>query len=373
MKNVLFVAHLQSHIVNFHMPYIEYFKERGYTVFIATKLNRDRYDYIKEDKNIKWVDVDIPRTPYSYKAFSALKELKTLMKEVNFNLIHVHTPVGGFLGRLAAKISGSGPVLYTAHGFHFYKGAPLSYWLTYYIAERIASRWTDGLITINKEDYVAAKSKLKVRNNSVFKVNGVGVEFNNFDEEKDVRKELELGNSDFVITMIGELNKNKNQMQLVKSLPEIICNHSNVKVIFAGEGEEVSNLKEEAEKLGISNNIMFLGWRNDIYNIIEASDIICSFSQREGLPKNIMEAMILGKPVIATDVRGNKDLIKHGFNGYLVGLNDFCDTRRYLIDLIENKEKIDFLRKNTLDEVEKYKLKSVMEEMNKIYQMYLRE
>lgn len=371
MKNILFVAHLQSHIVNFHMPYINYFVEKGYVVYIATKLNYERYSFLKDNDYIKWIDVDIPRKPYSFKLIKALNELTSLMRKVKFDLIHVHTPVGGFLGRLAAQITKSGPVLYTAHGFHFYKGAPLSHWLIYYPVEKISARWTDGLITINNEDYEKAKNNLKVREGNIFKVNGVGVSFDNHTLSKDIREELGIGKNDFVISMIGELNKNKNQIQLIRSLPKVIEKHGDIKVLFAGEGNEIENLKNESIKLNIDKNIEFLGWRDDIYDIIEASNVVCSFSKREGLPKNIMESMLLGKVVIATNVRGNCDLINHDFNGYLVEVDDVENTTKYLTKLIENDQDMKRFSENTLNKIERYKLENVIKDMDNIYMKYL--
>lgn len=371
MKNILFVAHLQSHIVNFHMPYINYFQKKGYTVYVASKLNSERYSCLKDTDTLKWINVDIPRAPYSPKAVTSLNELVKLMKEVNFDLVHVHTPVGGILGRLAAKITKTAPVLYTAHGFHFYKGSPKLNWGLFYPAEYIASKWTDGLITINEEDFDLANRKFKNSRNTIFKVNGVGVKLQNNVCGKTVRKNLNLTEDNFVITMIGELNKNKNQRQLLDALPKIVEYNCDVRVLFAGEGEEEENLRQRVKELKLEEYVVFLGWRDDIYDVIDASNIICSFSKREGLPKNIMEAMMLGKPVVATKIRGNKDLIKHKVNGYLVEVNDISNTADFIIDMIANEFNMVRFRQNTLIEIEKYKEENVVEEMDKIYGKYL--
>lgn len=372
MKNILFVAHVQSHIMNFHQPFIKYFQEKGYKVYVATKLDKERYsDVNKILPNVEWVDTDFSRSPFSFKIFKALNQLIELMKSINFDLIHVHTPVGGFLGRLAAKITKSGPVLYTAHGFHFYKGAPLSYWLTYYPAEKLAARWTDGLITMNNEDYKIAKNKLPVKGKKIFKVNGVGVDLSKYDANlpKDMifKRSLGLDDDDFIITVVAELSKRKNQMQLVKAMGEVVKSNSKIKALLVGEGTTKRILEEEINKLNLGKNVILLGYRNDVQKIMNISDIIGLFSIHEGLPKNILEGMASGKPVICTDIRGNNDLIKNKYNGMLVNINDIDDTSDKILYLYEYKNIMDALAKNNIKEAHKYDIKNILKEMEKIY------
>lgn len=206
LRRVLFTATVDSHIINFHIPYLRWFKERGYEVHVASK----------GDVNIPFVDVkyNIPfeRSPFKSVNYKAYKELKEIIDRNSYELIHCHTPVGGVLTRLAAKNARTKgtKVLYTAHGFHFYKGAPLINWLLYYPVEKWLSRYTDCLITINEEDYRRAK-KGNFKAKSIKFVNGVGIDLNEFtpqtkEKKKQLRKKYGYSDDDFILMYAAELN-----------------------------------------------------------------------------------------------------------------------------------------------------------------------
>lgn len=378
MKNILFVAHVQSHIMNFHQPFIKYFQEKGYKVYVATKLDKERYsDVNKILPNVEWVDTDFSRSPFSFKIFKALNQLIELMKSINFDLIHVHTPVGGFLGRLAAKITKSGPVLYTAHGFHFYKGAPLSYWLTYYPAEKLAARWTDGLITMNNEDYKIAKNKLPVRGKRVYKVNGVGVDLSKFDanlpKDMEFKRNLGLDDDNFIITVVAELSKRKNQIQIVKAMGEVIKTNKDIKVLLVGEGETRSILENEIKRLRLTNNVLLLGYRKDVQKIMNISDVIGLFSIHEGLPKNLLEGMACGKVIICTNIRGNNDLIEHNCNGLLIDVNNEYQLCEAICKVYNEKRRVMRMEEENIKRIKKYSIDEVVKSMDKIYEEILDE
>jgi glycosyltransferase involved in cell wall biosynthesis len=297
------------------------------------------------------------------------------MKNNKFSLVHVHTPVGAFLGRLAAKITETKPVLYTAHGFHFYKGAPLKNWLFYYTMEKLAARWTDGLITMNEEDYMAAKS-LPLRNkNGIYKVHGVGVDLKRyFNEDKLVRKrvrnELGLNEDDICILMVAELIPRKNHIQLIKSLKLAEVNN-NIFCFFVGNGELERELKQYVRLNNLDYNIKFLGFRKDIPELLAASDICCLMSLHEGLPRCIMEAMAAGKPVIATNVRGNRDLIQDGVNGILVPVNDVEATAKAIEKLSHDEQLRQKMGREGRRIIEDFSVENVLKEMDEIYKCYL--
>jgi len=161
-RKVLFVATVESHLLNFHIPFMKLLQEKGYEVHVATKLGNRQQEF--DEIGVIKHNVDFSRSPYSPKVFKSLQQMEKLLKEIRFSLVHVHTPVAAFVTRLACQRTNTHPVLYTAHGFHFYKGAPLKNWLLYYNMEKLAAHWTDGLITINEEDYKAAQ-KFKLRKN----------------------------------------------------------------------------------------------------------------------------------------------------------------------------------------------------------------
>lgn len=371
MKKILFVATVQSHIMNFHVPYLEYWANRGYEVHVATKMNKKEY---KETELIlgyvKWNQIDFDRNPFSKYSIIALKQLMQLMKANEYELVHVHTPVGSILGRLAAKLTGTKNIVYTAHGFHFYKGAPIMNWLVYYPIEKFMARWTDSIITINQEDYLLAKKKFKTRKNgNVFKVDGVGIDLNKYKttdtEVKDFKSTIGINRDDFVVSIIGELNNNKNHMQLIKSVEKLKEKHKNLKCLIVGNGENEKTIREYIENKSLNESILLLGFRRDIPNILSITDVVVSMSKREGLPKNIMEAMAAGKAIIGTEIRGNKDLIKDHSNGYLVEIDDINKTSEYIEKLMLNKSIVDEFSKQSISDAQKYDIKTVIKYVDK--------
>ncbi|MGL5067490.1 MAG: glycosyltransferase family 4 protein [Sarcina sp.] len=373
MKKILFVAHMQSHIMNFHIPFIKNFQSKGYEVWVATKLDEKYANDCIE--GVKWVDIEFTRSPFSIKIFKALNQLVKLMKETKFSLIHVHTPVGGVLGRIAAKATKNGPVIYTAHGFHFFKGAPKSYWMTYYPVEKIMSKYTDAIITMNNEDFENAKNKLWIDHKDIYKVNGVGVDISRFSAnvELDIefKKSLGLEKDDFVITIVAELSKRKNQIQIINAMKYLKDDYPDIKVLLVGDGELYEFYKKEINENDLSENVILLGYRRDVNKIMQISNLIGLFSNQEGLPKNLLEALASGKAIICTDVRGNNDLVIENGNGALVKLNDVQDTVEKLKNLYSKKEFINELEKKSINMSKNYSEKQILIEMENVYSKYI--
>lgn len=251
------------------------------------------------------------------KAYFALKKL---IEENDFDIIHCHTPVGGALTRLAAKdmrAKGHTKIIYTAHGFHFYKGAPLLNWLVYYPIEKYLSRYTDVLITINKEDYAIAQNKMHAKRTEY--VPGVGIDIEKIKSVKvdrnKKRAELGIPKDSIMLLSVGELSKRKNHEIVIRTLPQI--KDKNVIYAICGKGALESYLKKLADKLGVSDRVFLLGFRTDVTEICKAADIFIFPSLQEGLPVALMEAMACALPVVCSKIRGNTDLITRGRNGYL--------------------------------------------------------
>jgi len=287
----------------------------------------------------------------------------------------VHTPVAAFVTRLACQRTNTHPVLYTAHGFHFYKGAPLKNWLLYYNMEKLAAHWTDGLITINEEDYKAAQ-KFKLRKNGkVFFVPGVGVDIANLEQRiasidrSEKRKELGLSVDTAVAITVGELNANKNHIQALKALSKLT--KLNFHYIIVGNGESEQELKKAVNELMLQNKVSFLGFRRDVPELLAASDVFILTSRREGLPKAVLEAMAAGLPIIATDVRGNRDLVKNGENGYLLPLDDVEQTAIAIERLIDSEDLRRSMGEKSKELVKQYDLKNIIPQMEEIYDLFL--
>lgn len=376
MRKVLFVATVESHIVNFHIPFMRYLQNKGYEVHVATKL--EKKSSLVENEGIKFHNIDISRKPHSFSNLTALRQLTYLMKEHSFELLHLHTPVGGVVGRIAAKLSNSKPVIYTAHGFHFYKGAPVRNWVIYYTIERLLARWTDAIITINEEDFNCAK-KFKIRQEGkIYRTHGVGVNidrysWNNMEVRKQYRRNLGIPQDAVVISCIAELNENKNQIQLINSIEEIILEYDNVYLLLVGQGENYDKLERKITQNQLANNIRLLGFRRDIPEILNTTDIMALVSIREGLPKCLLEGMSFGLPILASDIRGSRELIGNGVNGFLVPVDNVKATKSALIKLIRDpkvRKKFGEYNKNKIRE---YSIDAVIKEVGNIYSDILME
>lgn len=333
---VLFSATLvRGHIAKFHIPYLRWFKEQGWETWVAAK--NDCLDGICEIPHCdNFVNIDFARNPFSKQSLIAYRQLRGLFKHKHFDLIHTHTPVGSVLTRLAARdVRAAGTkVVYTAHGFHFYRGAPVLNWLLWYSAERFMSRFTDMLITINREDYGCAQ---KFAHCKVEYVPGVGVDVSRFayagDREK-TRALLGIAPGDFALLSVGDLIPRKNQTAIVRALGLL---PPRVNLFVCGEGPESGRLLALARELGVSERMRLLGFRTDIPSIMSACDCLVFPSVHEGLPVSVMEAMAARLPVVASRIRGiGPDLITHGKNGLLLEDTDPRTIASAVSELMEH-------------------------------------
>lgn len=357
MKKVLFVATITAHINGFHTPYLKWFKNQGYEVDVASN-GREKIEYCDNHFNLPFT-----RSPFSIKNFKAYKKLKDIINKNNYEIIHCHTPVGSVLTRLAVKNSKKKvtKVIYTAHGFHFFKGAPILNWLIYYPIEKYLSKYTDILITINNEDYNLAKKKLKAK--EVELVYGVGVDENKFEfelkeeEKKYYRKQLNLKSDDFIFISIGELVKNKNQIMQIKAMKDIVEKNKKVKLLIVGEGYLRKTYENKIKKYNLEDNVYLIGYRKDIPKLLKMSNCLLATSKREGLPVNVMEAMFCKLPIIVTNSRGQRDLVNEG---NIIEMSDVNGLIEKMQSMIKHEEKI----KYNLDSI---KLNAIVEKMEEIY------
>lgn len=364
-KNVLFTATVvKTHINVFHLPYLKWLKEQGYEVHVAAK-----NDFINEPCIIpncdKYYDVKFARFPFSKTNIKAYKQLKKLIQENNYDIIHCHTPVAGVLTRLAARKNKNTTVIYTAHGFHFLKGAPLLNWLIYYPVERFCARYTDKLITINKEDYRRAKQFKLRKNGKVYYVPGVGINLEKIQnlkvDIKQKKKELGISKNIPILLSVGELNKNKNHEAVLQALSKL--KEENFIYLICGRGVLKEYLERKIQELHLENKAKLLGYRSDVIKILKTADLFIFPSKREGLPVSVIEAMAARLPVIASNVRGNRDLIA---KENLFEPNDVAALTNLIkkqLEAIENKE----LKKVDYANLEQYSLKNVLKQMAEIY------
>jgi glycosyltransferase EpsD len=370
-KKILFCATVDYHFKAFHLPYMKWFKEQGWEVHVAAS------GEIELPFTDKKFNIPIKRVPLKLQNFQAYKQLKKLIEMNKYQIIHCHTPIGGVVGRLAARRARKlgTKVIYTAHGFHFYKGASLLNWVMYYPIERGLSYLTDCLITINEEDYSRAVSR-RFGANRIEHVHGVGVDTDRFkpvteNTRHKKRKNYGYSSTDFLMIYAAEFNKNKNQQFLIRTLANIKSDIPNARLLLAGNGEHLEYCKNLAKKLNVSDMVDFLGYRSDLVEILPICDLAVASSLREGLPVNIMEAMASGLPVIAVSNRGHNELVENNESGWLVESEDLQSMSEKIINLAQHyfiKRKFGQFGMNQIKET--YSLNKVLVEMQQIYTIY---
>ena len=322
MKKALMYASVASMIQQFNMNNIKLLQELGYEIYVAcnfefgSTISNEKISKLKEDltnMNVKYYHIPVPRkiSDFSNLYLSYKKTLK-LMNENKYNLIHCHSPIGGIICRIANKHSknySNARMIYTAHGFHFFKGNnPIKNFIFKNI-ERYGARFTDTLITINKEDYNAAKKFKLKKNGTVEYVPGIGIDLDKINaiegNKDDLCKELNISTDSILLLSVGELNQNKNHRVVIEQLDKL---PDNVHYIICGQGI----LKEEYESLAKEHNVQhrlhLLGYRDDVLKIMKSCDVFVFPSKREGLSVALMEAMACKLICVASRIRGNVDL-----------------------------------------------------------------
>ena len=376
MKKVLYVTTVSRTINAFLVPHINMLLNDGYKVDCACSIDKE-LDKSLIKNGVKIFDIPFNRNPLSIANIKAFKELIKIQKENKYDIVHVHTPVASIFGRLLKLRFNNLKTIYTAHGYHFFKGGSKLGWMIYYPIEKFMAKFTDVTININSEDYEITKNKLKP--NETYYLKGVGIDLTKYkllDENQKAKKRLELGlkDDDFVVIMIAELNENKNQIQLIKALEILKNKYKNIKALCVGEGDKLNELTKEVKIRALENNISFLGFRTDINELINISDIGVLLSYREGLPRNIMELMANGKKVIATDIRGNRDLVCNSNVGTLVKVGDYEETAKAIEMYIKEKKSLEEVYNVTLNkeerviqEIKDYEISKICEELRTIY------
>lgn len=322
MKKILFVSNT-ANFSKFNKPYMKWCTENGWQV-----------DYCAPNDEIvtdceNHIVLPIPRSPFSKGIFKCIKDLRKILEKEQYDIIHCHTPMGAVIARLAAKKlykQNKVKVIYTAHGFHFYKGAPLVNWLLYYPVERYLSKYTDVLITINNEDYEFAKKKLKAK--KICFSNGVGINFENFKPSENASDKFNLrykngfNQNDFIILYIAEFIPRKNHKLIFEILPVLASEIENLKIVLLGKGELLEYYKNWVNENKFNNIVKFTGYVKNVNEYCNMSDVLLMPSFQEGLPISMIEAISIGLPVVASKIRGHVDVIESERNGFLCDLSD---------------------------------------------------
>lgn len=370
MKKVLLTATVQSHIAQFHRPLIKILKEEGYEIHVAARNNLGEKNGLRIENVDRIYDISFNRSPVNPENLKAYRQIRKIINEGDYDLISCNTPVGGIVTRLAARRARKKEtrVIYTAHGFHFYKGAPLKNWLLFYPLEKEMSRLVDTLITVAKEDYCLAKNNFHCE---VRHIHGAGADVKKYRSltAGEIGKfRMEQGyEGRFVILCTGELNENKNQKTVIRAVSVLREHYPEILLLLAGNGPSEQDLKEQIRELKLQDNVCMIGYRTDLEWYTNACDLVVSASFREGMPLNIMEAMICGKPVIVSDNRGHRELVQDGINGYIVRPDDAKEIARKVEMLITQEDIRESFTQTAERSIQPYTMKHVENELKNIY------
>ncbi len=366
---VLLTATVQSHICQFHKPLVEVLHACGYEVHVAARNNLAEKNGLKLDFVEKVYDVPFARSPKNKDNITAYKQLKKIINEGRYDIIHCNTPMGGIITRLAAmdtRKKGT-KVIYTAHGFHFYKGAPKKNWIAFYPIEKMFSRLTDMLITITHEDYVLASKKFHCK---VAHIHGVGVNEERYypvssEEQLKLKEELGFTQEQKILLCVGELLPNKNQKMAIRAMKFIVQKFPEAILLLAGNGPEKENIEKEIIQCGVQEHVKMLGYCIYLEKYQRITDVLLACSHREGLPLNLVEAMLTQNPVVASVNRGHRELIQNGKNGYLV-FNE-QDMANRVCDLLDDRMLRTRMGHAAREYARSYGLANVKKELDEIY------
>lgn len=367
---ILYVTTISLTMNSFFKPHIEMLVHEGNKVDIACNYSDLALDDFYKNLGCKYHQIDFSRSPLSLDNVKAYSQLKKLIEKGKYDIVHCHTPNASVITRLVCrnfrKKNGL-KVFYTAHGFHFYKGAPKLNWIVYYPVEKICSYFTDKLITINREDYKLAKKKMKAK--EVCYVPGVGIDLSKFEniqvDRTEKRKEIGVPEDCFLLLSVGELNENKNHQIIIKALAKL--NNTNVHYAIAGVGDKKDYLIQLSKDIGVSEQVHLLGYRNDIPELNYSADVFCFPSIREGLPVSLMEALALRKPLIAAVNRGTKDIIEQEKNGFFA-LHDNVDSFvKPILKLLNDKKLYKNMCFYAAESVDRFSIKRVVIKIKKLY------
>lgn len=355
-------------IWQFMLPHIKFLQDAGNVVECVCARTGFWCDELKDKFNLKVHEIDFGRNPIKLKNLKGYKKLVELQKKEKFDLVYCQQPVGGMMGRLVGK-KFKIPVIYTAHGFHFFKGCPLVNKLVYKPVEKWLSKYTDVLITINEEDY---QNALKMKAKKVFKINGIGIDSSKIKMEDfdklAFRKELGLSETDKVVLTVSEINQNKNYITMLKTIKKLVERDKTIKFVSCGTGVWREKIHNFAKELGIQDNCIFLGYRKDISKILQITDLFFHASFREGLTLSVLEAMSFGVPCVVSNVRGNRDLIVDGKGGFVVEPTDDETFAKRIDEVLNNKEMSQQFSEFNRVESKKYTIEKVLEQLKKIYE-----
>lgn len=356
--------------MGFFKTFIREMLDQGHTVDIATNETIKPIPPCYREWDCRVFTLSCSRSPFAKGNLTAIKQIRRLVEENRYDIVHCHTPIAAACTRLACrklrKKQGV-KVFYTTHGFHFYKGAPLKNWMIFYPVEKLCARYTDKLITINSEDFALAQKKMKAK--EVVYVPGVGVDLTRFQnltvDKAAKRRELGIPEDATLLLSVGEVNQNKNHQVIVRAMAQL--RRDDLHYMIAGVGPMSDELRRLAEELGISDRLHLLGYRKDVPELCYAADIFCFPSCREGLGLAAIEGMACGLPLITSDKHGINDYSVDGETGYKCEPTDAEGFAKAIEQLANDPSLRESMGKGNITRAQKYDVDRINQLMKDVY------
>ena len=374
MPSLLMVTTVPDTLRGFLLPFAEHFRRRGFRVDAMAAGVSGCPDSVAAFDRV-W-EVAWSRNPLDLRNLAVARRVRDVA--TRYDLVHVHTPVASFVTRLALRgrpRTGRPRVIYTAHGFHFYRGGPRLCGLAFRGLEQLAGRWTDYLVVINREDEEAARRMLSAER--VRYMPGIGVDLDRYApaavSETDVsrvRRELALGAASRLFLMIAEFIPRKRHRDALAAFARL--DRADARLAFAGTGPLVDEMQRRAAELGVADRVHFLGVRRDIPALVRASVAVLLPSQQEGLPRSAMESMSLGVPVVGSRIRGTADLLEGG-GGVLVPVGDVAALTDTLARILDHPEEAREMGRRGRERAASYHLETIIAMHEALYEEALRD
>lgn len=365
MKKALIIATVGGFLSKFETNDVRLLRELGYEIHYASNFQNHIYDFDEQElieSGCVLHHVNMQKNPFRIiSLIRSIRDVKKVIQQENIELIHCHTPVGGVVGRMASRSCKRKPyVIYTAHGFHFYKGAPLLNWLLYYPVEYMLSKYTDCLITINREDYEFSK---RFRSKKKVLIPGVGIDVFKFQAGSEKRTRMEQG---FHLVSVGELNANKNHKTVIEALA--VLKDIDIYYDIYGKGPEESNLKKLIAEKGLEQQVRVCGYHSCVEEVLQQAHCFVFPSRREGLGMAALEAMACGVPVIAADNRGTREYMEDGVNGIVCHWQNVSQFAKAIQRLKEDDNLRNELGRNAQITVRKFTISENERIMRRVYE-----
>ena len=371
MPKLLVVTTVPITIRSFLLPFVRHFISLGWQVDgMAQGISEDD-DCVRECDRV--YDIQWSRNVFDPRNLLAgISRVREVVSQENYDLVHVHTPIAAFVTRYALKDS-QVKVIYTAHGFHFYKGGNAIKNTIFFNLEKLAGNWTDYLVVINQEDEAAARNNRFLSDEKIYYTRGIGVDTDYYAAGKvepkaiaKVKRELQLSDTDSLLLSIAEFTPRKRHPDLLNALAKTA--NPKIHLALAGEGKTRSAMEALARELNIDKQVHFLGYRKDIPTLIQAADAVLLVSQQEGLPRSIMEAMCLNTPVIGTNIRGTQDLLSDGC-GLLVELGNTDALAEAMIRVVEDPQSLATMAEKAKVKMQDYDIEQIIKQYEDIYSL----